>query len=306
MTDNNIFYVYQFLREDGTPYYIGKGSGNRCYKDRGRPCKLPKDTNRIIKIAENLTEEVAFNLEKKLILEYGRKDIRTGILYNRTNGGDGVSGLIVTEQTRKKISLQTSGEKNPFFGKTHSEKTRKLISNKVSNLPPEWREKVRKKLIGKKRSKEHKEKISLQTSGEKNPFFGKNHSIEAKQKISEANRGRIQTTEEIAKRSAALKGRKLSEEHCKKISEIHKGKTVNKETKQKIKEARARQVMKPLSEETKKKLSLAHKGKKLSLDTRKKLSDFKKGKPWSEKRRQAQIKKQQPIELNPDLFEIIK
>ena len=42
----NKYYVYQYLREDGTPYYIGKGQGYRIHEKNGHPF-LPKKERRI-------------------------------------------------------------------------------------------------------------------------------------------------------------------------------------------------------------------------------------------------------------------
>lgn len=80
------YYIYAYLREDRySPYYIGKGCGDRCYNTRGRNCGIPP-AHRIEKVAENLTEEDALALERILILFYGRK-CDGGILQNIQEGG---------------------------------------------------------------------------------------------------------------------------------------------------------------------------------------------------------------------------
>ena len=59
----NGFYVYAYLRKDGTPYYIGKGKDDRVYRRWRRGAKPPKDRSRIIFLKQNLTEEYSVTLE---------------------------------------------------------------------------------------------------------------------------------------------------------------------------------------------------------------------------------------------------
>ena len=97
------YYTYAYLREDGTPYYIGKGKGRRIFdKENRTSCPVPKDKNRIIFLKQNLTEEQAFIHEIYMISVFGRKNNGTGILRNLTDGGEGFSSIAMKEFWEKR------------------------------------------------------------------------------------------------------------------------------------------------------------------------------------------------------------
>lgn len=100
MASSSEYYTYAYLRKsNGTPYYIGKGKGRRAFvKHKG--ISTPKEKGKILFLKENITEEEAMKHEIYMIAILGRKDIGTGILLNRTNGGEGVSGH---KKTKKQI-----------------------------------------------------------------------------------------------------------------------------------------------------------------------------------------------------------
>jgi len=96
------FYSYLWLREDGTPYYVGKGSGNRAFVRGSHHCSPPKDKSRIL-IFPMLNEAEAIESEIAIITLFGRKDLGIGCLRNFTDGGDGLSGFRHADKTRQHL-----------------------------------------------------------------------------------------------------------------------------------------------------------------------------------------------------------
>ena len=151
------FYVYLYIKENGIPYYCGKGKGKRAFRKGA-----PKNSNNIIIVSINLFEHEAFLLEKKLIKLYGRKDIGTGILRNKTDGGDGVSGLPRTKEHNQNISKSLTGK--PF-----TETRKKNISKSLKGKPhtAEHNANVSKARTGIIFTKEHRANISKSAQGSK-------------------------------------------------------------------------------------------------------------------------------------------
>ena len=122
---NNTYYVYAYLRKDGTPYYIGKGKDNRAYAKNHR--SFPKDVSRIVFLERNLTEIGALALERRYVAWYGRKDLKTGCLINLTDGGESTSGWKMPDLVKQKISQSKKGSVPWNTGKKHSEVTRQKL-----------------------------------------------------------------------------------------------------------------------------------------------------------------------------------
>lgn len=168
----NIFYVYEYVRTDGSPYYIGKGCGRRAFVKHNRG--MPDDLSRIRFIKTNLFENEALELERLLIAKYGRKDLGTGILINMTDGGEGISNPSL--ETRKKLAEAKRNESN------ETKKKRSLAATNRKDRTPltdETKQKISTANQGRKRSEEAKKKMSDAKIGKPGP----KHSEETKQRL---------------------------------------------------------------------------------------------------------------------------
>jgi hypothetical protein len=130
----DIYYVYAYLRKsDKSPYYIGKGKGNRAY-NKHKSVSVPKDKTLVIMLECNLTEIGALALERRYIRWYGRKDNGTGILLNKTDGGDGVSIKRGPQSEEHKLKRSLSMRNKP-----QSEEHKRKRSEALKGKPrPEY------------------------------------------------------------------------------------------------------------------------------------------------------------------------
>lgn len=111
MTDN-IYYVYEYIREDNTPYYIGMGHANRI-NELHKNVKTPSKQFRNL-VEQNISEKDALDLERQLTKKYGLLKDGTGILENKIHGGHasprGMLGKQQKEESKLKISTSNTGK----------------------------------------------------------------------------------------------------------------------------------------------------------------------------------------------------
>lgn len=133
-------YIYGYYI-DNKPIYIGMGKGHRAWnhlQDYKRLIDRPgvyfyRKLNKIIKnniipevkiLRKDISFKEAAASEQVLIQLCGRKDLKTGILYNLTDGGEGFQGYKHTDEQKRKIS-----ERNKI--RSHTEEAKKFFRENV-------------------------------------------------------------------------------------------------------------------------------------------------------------------------------
>ncbi len=220
-------YLYRHIRLDKNEvFYIGIGGFSkrekcglysRSKEKSGRNKYWKNITNKSSYIVEiiidNLTYEMAKVKEIEFISIYGRKDLGRGTLCNLTNGGDGSINVIVSNETKIKISNSLKG---------------RIVTN-------ETRMKISRSNTGNKHSVETKNKLSVLGVGNKNALGhegvkgnkfaeGYKHTPEAKNKMSLSGKG---NKNRLGKESG-FKGKKHSDESKEMNRQKHLGKKPNK------------------------------------------------------------------------------
>jgi NUMOD3 motif len=213
MKSERVFYTYLWLREDGTPYYVGKGFGYRAFTSDAHTYGCPLNPENIL-VEECPDEARALEDEKLLIAIYGRKDNGTGILRNLTDGGEGIAGYVFSEEQIQRLS-------ESHMGHVPSKETRQKMSESRRGVVF---------------SKETRQKISNSSKGHQR-CLGRVLSDETRRKISESHKGLIFTAEHRRKMSESAKGKKKpprSIEHQDRLNAAHRGKHLSAEHKVKL------------------------------------------------------------------------
>ena len=132
-----MYYTYAYLREDKTPYYIGRGKHHSGYKyhrmTQKHTCGIPPQERRLI-LKDNLSKEQAIKHEEYMIDLFGLVWDETGVLRNhvRDSRGGSCKGRKLSEETKQKISERK--KKNPRV-KQHSEETKEKQKKASTGRP---------------------------------------------------------------------------------------------------------------------------------------------------------------------------
>lgn len=199
------FYTYVHRRADtGEVFYVGKGQGKRFAATHDRSTfwkRIVAKYGLVIEIvAYFFDEKAAFAHEREMIAEYRASGLR---IVNMTNGGEGPSGMKMSDEAKSLISAANKGRKRePFSDATKAKMSAGHIGLKQS---PDAIAKTAAFHTGRKRKPETLDKMSKALKGK--------------------GLGRVVSQETRDKCSAARKGKPLSDEGRKGISAGHANRT---------------------------------------------------------------------------------
>ncbi|NZD50521.1 NUMOD3 domain-containing DNA-binding protein [Rhizobium leguminosarum] len=226
-SSSKMFYTYVWRDNSGAAFYVGKGVGKRAFNTSQRSRAFGEVYKRggcTVEIVDYfIHESQAHAHEMELIDFYGRRDNGTGELVNLTDGGEGASGWLISDETREKIGKAARG-------RTLSAEHRAKISegNRGKKLSPEHIAILIEANLGRVHSEKTKAKSSAAKRGNQYAL-GTVRSPETRVRISASKRGIatrigvILSQEVRAKIAASLRGRPLSEEHRAKLSKFQRG-----------------------------------------------------------------------------------
>jgi hypothetical protein len=129
------FYVYAIFRLDGSPCYIGKGTGNRWrqhgHKGRDSNWRLVELIHEAggelptVIIRSGLSDDEAKRTEMAFIAAIGRG--HKGPLVNFTDGGEGLDGTSMPAEIRAKISAAHKGKPKSVEHRANLSASRKAM-----------------------------------------------------------------------------------------------------------------------------------------------------------------------------------
>lgn len=126
-----LFYTYIWKDANGVPFYVGKGRGKRAWHVYKRSFEFKAAYSQggctVEIVDEFIMESQAHAHEMQLIEQYGRREFG-GLLVNKTDGGEGLTGMVHTAEAKAKISAANLGVKNARFGKALSAETKASIA----------------------------------------------------------------------------------------------------------------------------------------------------------------------------------
>lgn len=178
--------IYRHTRLDtNTVFYIGIGKEvKRAYSKKGRNNYWKNIVNlcgyEVEILKKDLSWEDACELERALVSWYGRNDLDLGLLVNMTDGGDGSSNL--STESREKLRQNWLGRKHTDKSKLNMSKAQKG-KKKSEEHKKKLSENSSKHFLGKYHTIETLKKMSVAQSGENNPMYGKTHDDNIKRKL---------------------------------------------------------------------------------------------------------------------------